>query len=206
MNLSLVVKKISSKEGALIQKKKKLIIAVETNDTRGIKRIYFDQLEDYSYKEIRKIFDKHISKSATIKTDKWTGYNPLKKELDLKQIKSDKGKSLKELHTIIHQVKSWLRNTFSWVHKEHIQKYLDEFSYRINRSIYKEKIFDLLINRMMNTQKVLYQYIIVNKCTPQKTLMVVIFDRKSYRELENYYEKRFSILFLFRFTTQKHYH
>ncbi|MFT5253291.1 MAG: hypothetical protein ACI87N_002323, partial [Flavobacteriales bacterium] len=45
----------------------------------------------------------------------------------------------------------------------HIQKYLDEFSYRINRSIYKENIFDLLINRMMKTQKVLYQDIIVSK-------------------------------------------
>jgi hypothetical protein len=56
-----------------------------------------------------------------------------------------------------------LRSTFSWVHKEHIQKYLDEFSYRINKSIYKEKIFDLLINRMMNTQKVLYQDIIISK-------------------------------------------
>ena len=30
---------------------------------------------------------KHISKSALIKTDKWTGYNPLTKEFDLKQIK-----------------------------------------------------------------------------------------------------------------------
>ena len=144
-------------------KKKKLIVAVETNDTGGIKRVYFDQLEDYSCQEIRKIFDKHISKSASIKTDKWTGYNPLKKEFDLNQIKSDKGNSSRELHTIIHQVKSWLRSTFSWVHKEHIQKYLDEFSYRINRSIYKENIFDLLINRMMNTQRVLYQDIIISK-------------------------------------------
>ena len=143
-------------------KKKKLIIAVETNDTGGIKRIFFDQLEDYSCKEIRKIFDKHISKFASIKIDKWTGYTPLKKEFDLKQIKSDKGKSSKELHTIIHQVKSGLRSTFSWVHKEHIQKYLDEFSYRINRSIYKENIFDLLINRIINTQKVLYQDIIIS--------------------------------------------
>ena len=64
---------------------------------------------------------------------------------------------------MIHQVKSWLTDTFFCVHKEHIQKYLDEFSYRINRSIYKEKIFDLLINRMMNTQKVLYQDIIISK-------------------------------------------
>ena len=81
----------------------------------------------------------------------------------MNQIKSDKGNSSRELHTIIHQVKSWLRSTFSWVHKEHIQKYLDEFSYRINRSIYKENIFDLLINRMMKTQKALYQDIIISK-------------------------------------------
>ena len=144
-------------------KKKKLILAVETTDSGGIKRVYFDQLNDYSCKEIPKIFDKHISKSASIKTDKWTGYNPLKKEYDLHQIKSDKGNSSKEIHTIIHQIKSWLRSTFSWVHKEHIQKYLDEFSYRINRSIHKENIFDLLINRMMNTQNVLYQDIIISK-------------------------------------------
>ena len=144
-------------------KKKKLILAVETNDNGGIKRVYFDQIENYSCKEIRKIFDKHISKSASIKTNKWTGYNPLKKEFDLNQIKSNKRSSSKELHTIIHQVKSWLRSTFSWVHKQHIQKYLDKFSYLINKSIYKENIFDLLINRMMNTQKTLYQDIIINK-------------------------------------------
>ncbi|MHB1106834.1 MAG: IS1595 family transposase, partial [Lutibacter sp.] len=54
-------------------------------------------------------------------------------------------------------VKSWLRSTYSWVHKSHIQKYLDEYSYRINRSIYKDNIFDLLINRMMNTLSVRYQ-------------------------------------------------
>ena len=81
----------------------------------------------------------------------------------MKQIKSDKGKSSKELHTIIHQGKSWLRSTVSWVHKKHIQKFLDEFSCRINRSIRMKNIFELLIKRMMNTQKVLYHDIIINK-------------------------------------------
>ena len=50
-------------------KKKKLIVAVETTETGGIKLVYFDQLNDYSCKEIRKIFDKHISPIAKIKTD-----------------------------------------------------------------------------------------------------------------------------------------
>lgn len=55
-------------------------------------------------KKTLKIYDTHISKSVSIKTDKWTGYNLLNKEFDLKQIKSNKGKSSKELPTIIHQV------------------------------------------------------------------------------------------------------
>ena len=143
-------------------KKKKLIVAVETTETGGIKRVYFDRLKDYSCSEIRKIFDKHISKTASIKTDQWTGYKPLQKEFDITQIKSNKGSSSKELHTIIHQVKSWLRSTFSWVHEEHIQKYLNEFSFRINRSNHKDNIFDLLINRMMRTQNVQYKDIIIS--------------------------------------------
>jgi transposase len=142
-------------------KKKKLIVAVETNENGGIKRVYFDKLEDYSSKEIRKIFDKHISKEAKVKTDKWTGYKPLKQEFDITQIKSDKGNSSKEIHTIIHQTKSWLRSTFSWVHEQHILKYLDEYSYRINRSLFKDNLFDLLITRMMKTQKIKYQDIII---------------------------------------------
>lgn len=143
-------------------KKKKLIVAVELNDKGGIKRVYFDKLKNYSSHEIRNIFDKHISKEAKIKTDKWTGYKPLKKEFDITQIKSDKGNSSKEIHTIIHQVKSWLRSTFSWVHEDHIMKYLDEYSYRINRSLFKDNIFDLLITRMLNTNEVKYQDIILS--------------------------------------------
>lgn len=78
MNLFLVAKKISSNKEAIIQKKK-AIIAIKNNDTGAIKRVYFDQLEDYWCKEIHKIFNTHTSKSATIKTDKWTGYNQKKK-------------------------------------------------------------------------------------------------------------------------------
>jgi hypothetical protein len=81
----------------------------------------------------------------------------------LNQIKSDKEISSKEIHTLIHQVKLRLRTTFSRVYKDHIQKYLDDFGHRINRSIYKDNIFDLLTNRMMNSQNVLYQDIVTRK-------------------------------------------
>ena len=66
---------------------------------------------------------------------------------------------MKQMHTIIHQVKSWLRSIYSWVHEAHIEKYLDEYSFRINRSIHKQTIFDNLIQRMIKAQPITYQAI-----------------------------------------------
>lgn len=138
-------------------KKKKIVAAVELTEKGGIKRVYFETLKDYSSKSLEQIFKKHISTTANIQTDKWTGYKPLTKDYNITQIKSDKGKTFFEMNTIVHQVKAWLRSTFSWMHQEHIMGYLNEFSYRINRSIYKENIFDLLINRLVTTKPLNYR-------------------------------------------------
>ncbi len=138
-------------------KKKKVVAAVEINETGGVKRIYFQKIENYSSISLNKIFEDHISKDAHVKTDKWTGYKPLQLEYSITQTKSDKGATFFEMNTMIHQVKSWLRCTFSWMHENHIQKYLDEFSYRINRSIYKDNVFDLLINRMVCSNYISFQ-------------------------------------------------
>lgn len=143
-------------------KKKKIVGAVELTNTGKVKRTYFKMIEDYSSKSLKKIFEAHISESANVVTDQWKGYIPLKKKYNIEQRYSDNGGSMKQLHTLIHQLKSWLRSTYSWVHKEHIEKYLDEYSYRINRSIYKETIFDNLIKRMIMEQPITYQMIIIS--------------------------------------------
>ena len=62
---------------------------------------------------------------------------------------------------IISYIKSWIRTTYSWTHKLHIDKYLDEYSFRINRSIFKNSIFHKLIERMMVADTVEYKDIIV---------------------------------------------
>lgn len=38
--------------------------------------MYIKQIDDFSAKELRPIFDRHISKSASITTDLWRGYKP----------------------------------------------------------------------------------------------------------------------------------
>ena len=50
---------------------------------------------------------------------------------------------------MIHQVKSWIRTTYSWVSENNINRYFDEFCYRINRSQSKDTIFNNLIKRMV---------------------------------------------------------
>ena len=140
-------------------KKKKLIGAVELTEKGKVKRVYFNKLEDYSSKSLSKIFDKHISIEARVSTDKWTGYVPIGKRFNIDQKYSDTGGSMKQMHTIIQQVKSWLRSVFSWVHQGHIEKYLAEFSFRINRSIYKQTIFHKLIERMIIANPASYQMI-----------------------------------------------
>jgi hypothetical protein len=133
-------------------KKKKIVAAVETDAKGGIKRAYFKKIDDYSSTSLITIFDTHISTKAKISTDKWSGYKPLMKVYNITQTKSDKGNTFFEMNTIIHQVKSWMRSTFSWMHEGHIEKYLDEYSYRLNRSNHKESIFDNLVCRMIKHQ------------------------------------------------------
>ncbi len=53
---------------------------------------------------------------------------------------------------MIHQVKSWLRTTPTHVSREHIQKYFDEFCFRINRSQSKQTTWHNAIMRMINNK------------------------------------------------------
>lgn len=64
-------------------KKKKIVAAVELDKKGGVKRSYFNRIDDYLSNELGKIFQSHISPQAKVKTDKWTGYKPLKKECNM---------------------------------------------------------------------------------------------------------------------------
>lgn len=135
-------------------KKKKVVCAVGLTKEGKVGRMYSMEIDNYSAKELKKLFDKHISVGATITTDLWKGYRPLMKEFNISQIESDGGLNFKALHTMIHQVKSWIRTTYSWVSEFNINRYLDEFCYRINRSQMKGNIFNNIIQKMVAADKI----------------------------------------------------
>jgi len=95
-----------------------------------------------------------MDKSAKVRTDEWKGYRPIANRFTITQIPSDSGGNFKALHTMIHQIKSWIRTTFSWVSDFNVNRYYDEFCYRINSSQSKSSIFNNLIVRMVKAGKV----------------------------------------------------
>ncbi|MFY0600945.1 MAG: IS1595 family transposase [Cyclobacteriaceae bacterium] len=137
-------------------KKKKIVGAVELTENRKIKRFYCKVIPDYSAKSLKPLFEDHIDKEAKVQTDGWKGYNPIREDYTIHSIKSIPGVTFNEIHTIIQNVKSWLRAIPTHVSKEHTQAYLDEFCYRLNRSIHLDSIFDNLIYRMVKHRKVFH--------------------------------------------------
>jgi len=141
-------------------KKKKLVVfAIEKKD-KGVARLYGKVIKSSSAKELGGFMKTNIELSANIKTDKWSGYKPLKKDFpNLVQIKSgEKGKNFPDLHRSIMGFKGWLRGMHHKVN--HLQAYIDEYCYRFNRSNMKEGIFDNLLLRMVNAPPVTYKQII----------------------------------------------
>ena len=114
--------------------------------------------KNYEYNAVRL-----IDKEARITTDKWTAYKTIAKDYNIVQEKSIPGKNFKEMHIVIQQIKSTLRTIQTHVKKEHLQKYLDEYFYRLNRSIFKETIFDNLFRRLVNHKHYGWNQIVVIK-------------------------------------------
>lgn len=141
-------------------KKKKAVCAVQLTDEGKIKRIYAHRIENFSAKELKGMFSLHIAGNAKVKTDGWRGYRPMAKNYDLEQVASNGGLNFKALHTMIHQIKSWIRTTYSYVSDFHIDRYFNEFCYRLNRSQSKEGIFNNLIKRMVAAENIPLQKLV----------------------------------------------
>lgn len=140
--------------------KKKLVVFAIERKGKGVSRLYGKVINQSSSKELGGFMKTVIEKNAHIKTDKWRGYQPLKKDfIGLKQVPSGKkGGNFPDLHRAIMGFKGWLRGMHHQV--EHLQAYIDEYCYRFNRSKMKDGIFENLLLRMVNAKPITYKQII----------------------------------------------
>ncbi len=137
-------------------KKKKAVTAVQLSKEGKLRRMYAMRLKDfsvYSVYSLEFIFANHISKPAQVSIGKWKGYRAIAKACTIIQIASNKGLNFKAFHPMIQQIKSWIRITYSWVSDYNLNRYFNEFCFRINRSQNKETIFNNLITKLVNKEK-----------------------------------------------------
>jgi len=139
--------------------KVRVVIALEYRDGKP-GRGYAKQIEDYSSESLRPIFDTHIRNDASVVTDGWAGYSPLKEQFPkLEQRLSDKGRNFTMLHIQIRNFKNWLRGVHSYCNREYLHRYIDEYFYRFNRLNFRDSIFEKLLNRMTCHEPVTYEQI-----------------------------------------------
>jgi hypothetical protein len=121
-----VGKQEAGKKGRGKGNKKLVVLAIEKKE-KGISRMYGKVIEKADAKHLGDFMQKVIQPKATIKTDKWQGYNPLKKDFEnLMQVSSgEKGGNFPEIHRAIMLFKSWLRGTHHRVND--LQAYVDEY-------------------------------------------------------------------------------
>jgi hypothetical protein len=139
------------KKGREKENKKLVVFAIEKRG-KSISRMYGKVIGQADAKNLGNFMKKKIKSQANIKTDKWQGYKPLKSEFEnLTQLSSgEKGGNLPEIHRAIMLFKAWLRGIHHRV--TDLQAYIDEYTYRFNRHLMKDAIFDNLIVRMINAK------------------------------------------------------
>lgn len=125
-----------------------------------IGRAYAKVITNGSTDNLKPFFEEKISKDASIKTDGWRGYLPLKKDWKLEQEMSVKGRNFKELHTHIMNIKLWLRGIHHKCKGHRLQNYLDEFHFRFNRRAFTGSILEKLLIRAVQLQPITYTQII----------------------------------------------
>lgn len=120
-------------------------------------------VESVNKEEIQKIINETIPTGMTLKTDGLQVYTNLSNEMDYEHdriIISNSGKKAHELlkwvHIISGNVKAWLNGTFHGIDKKHLQLYLDEFCYRLNRRFFENQIFDRLLKACVVAKGITY--------------------------------------------------
>lgn len=116
------------------------IIACEVRG-RGSGRIRMEVIADASGPTLSKFVMANVEPGATLHTDGWQGYAPLRKKgyewAPRSQRKARRDGDTKPVmpraHRAISNLKAWITGTHRMISPDHTQAYLDEFVFRYNR-------------------------------------------------------------------------
>lgn len=157
------------KRGRGSEGKSLVVIAVEVKGAR-IGRIRLHRVVDASSESLHHAIEQIVNKGSLIKTDGWKGYNGLESigyAHEIVRPFTEIGEELlPNCHTIASLLKRWLLGTHQGaVSHEHLDYYLDEFTFRFNRrtSTHRGKLFYRLLQNAVRIEPTTFDQI--KKCT-----------------------------------------
>ena len=164
---TLVGGKKSEKRGRGAEGKVLVAIAVEVKEY-GTGRVRLSLISDASKKTLNSFIKEQICENSTITTDGWKGYVDIKKmgyvhEISKETILSEGEEVLPNAHRIASLLKRWLLGTHqSYMTKNHLQYYLDEFVFRHNRRKSKSRglLFYALIKQSVVNKPIEYDELV----------------------------------------------
>lgn len=154
--------------GRQTERKALVVIAAEENGN-GTGRIRMKQILDVASRSLHPFVEESVEKGSTIHTDGWDGYSGLEKKgyvhevTVLRKQKETASVLLPRVHRVVSLLKRWLLGTHQGaVSHEHLDYYLDEFTFRFNRrtSRHRGKLFYRLIQQAVVTEPKPYNTII----------------------------------------------
>lgn len=133
---------------------KALIVVAAQEDGKGVGRIRMRRVRDASAASLIPFVEDSIERGSIVHTDGWLGYEPLEGRgyrhqiTFLRDMKESPSDLLPRVHRVISLLKRWLMSAHQGaVSEEHLDYYLDEFTFRFNRR--RSRVRGLLFYRLL---------------------------------------------------------
>lgn len=155
----------ASEEGLRGRKteKKALVAVAAQEDGKGMGRVRMAQIEDASADSLEAFIEQSIEPGSVVHTDGWEGYAGIEKKgyqhevTVLARRKESASELLPHVHHVVGLLKTWLGGTLHGaISHEHLDYYLDEFTFRFNRRTSKSrgKLFYRLVQQAVHVDPV----------------------------------------------------
>ena len=159
------------KRGRGAEGKALILIATEIKNA-NIGRIRLQRISDASGDSIEDAVKSAISEGSTIQTDDWSGYSQIGSigyNHEVIRKDGELGENLlPNCHRVASLLKRWLLGTHQGaVRHEHLDYYLDEFTFRFNRrtSTYRGKLFFRLLQNAVQIEPVTVKQLVKSQRT-----------------------------------------
>ena len=146
------------KRGKGSQKKQNVAVAAESTElenfetsetSRQCRYFKMQVLENQKVESVNGFVEDCITKTSLVFSDKGKNYVDIAKHVETHVlVKSDKESTkttLKWVHIAISNAKRTLLGVYHKIHGKYLQRYLDEFCYKLNRRYFGDKLFDRLV-------------------------------------------------------------